>query len=143
MHSLLLPSLFIAFIWSIGGIFQKYAMNHINPVTFIAFTTLIYVICVIVYCVFNKKTIIADFKNNTSISVLGAMLAFTLLSMFWSMILLLQLYEKHDAHKVSTLTFVSPVFTLILATLLLKERPTPKSILGVLLVVLGIAFVGH
>ena len=135
-------SLFVAFLWSLGGVFQKYVLMTMSPTTLMVVGSMLYFVCIVPYGLINRKLILSEvskFKPSTLLATGG----FVFLSMFFSIILYYRLLSKYDVHKVTAITFVSPLFTLILAALFLKERVTIASMVGVVLIVLGVACIGY
>lgn len=50
--------------------------------------------------------------------------------------------EKHHAYVISALVYSSPVFTVLFAHMVLKERVTVLGMAGVLLIVTGVVLLG-
>ena len=130
-------SLFVAFLWALGGILQKYSLRTLSPKMLFIIGGALFSVLVIAYGAIHRKEVLASFPKidtPTWASIIG----FVTLSMFLSIILFYNLLESNDAYKVNTITYVAPLFTLILAIIFLGERPTIHAALGVGLVVAGI-----
>lgn len=130
-------SVFVALLWAIGGIFQKQALSVISPTTLLVLGCIIYTPLVFLYGLYYRKHVIYEVKQLTPY-LIGVITMFVALSMFYSIVLYYKLLQKHDVHKVTAVTFISPIFTLLLASLVLGERITLKSVVGVLLIVGGV-----
>ncbi len=135
-------SLLVAFVWGLSPILNKKLIKDGLPVEFIfAAVAVCYALCVTVFILFNRRLIMAGLRK-ASMSHYATIVAIGVLSAFIGNIVFIKLLSKHrDSYVVTALTFISPVFTLALAYLFLKEEVTLISGLGVLLVVAGIVMV--
>jgi len=130
-------SVFVALLWAIGGIFQKQALSVISPTTLMVLGCVVYTPLVLAYGLYHHKRVAYESKKLTPY-LIGVVVLFVSISMFYSIVLYYNLLQKHEVHKVTAITFISPVFTLLFAFLLLGERITLRSVVGVLLIVVGV-----
>lgn len=139
MH--LVPSaLLIALFWAVGGIVQKVIIQSLSPETSMAIIGAAYALIVVVYGIYNRATVVPA-ALTLSLRQWAGVAFVAIGSIFYANLWLYRLLERHAAYKVTALTYVSPVFTLVLAAMLLGEKVTPVSIAGVLLIVLGVVMV--
>lgn len=139
--NIVIGSLIVAFLWSVGSISQKYILGTLTPTTTLVVTGILYGITMLVYFLFHKKTVLKDIQK-IDFKVASVFTVFIILGIVASQLIFYSLAKEHDIYKVTALTFVSPIFTLLLATMLLGEKPTPLHILGILFVVVGVILVG-
>jgi drug/metabolite transporter (DMT)-like permease len=136
MLMLFMLSMAVALLWAIGGLLQKYVLRTIGPKSLLVYSGVMYTVMIVVYWVIHKKEVHGEIgKLNTKIVV--SMLAFVFLSNFLAFVIFNTLLVNHDVYKVTALTYVAPVFTVVLAAAVLGERPHPVAYLGVVLVFLG------
>ena len=135
-------SLLVAFVWGLSPILNKILIKDGLPVEFIfAAVAVCYAACVTVFIFCNRRLIMAGLRK-ASISQYAIIATIGVFSAFVGNLVFMKLLSKHnDSYVVTALTFISPVFTLALAYLFLKEEVTLVSGLGVLLVVAGIIMV--
>lgn len=95
----------------------------------------------IVYSFLHINTIKQELQKLNA-KVLAVFAVFILFGIIASQLIFYKLAHAYDIHKVTALTFVSPVFTVILAAVLLGENPTMSHIIGIILVVIGVMLVG-
>lgn len=131
-------ALLVAFMWSFGGILQKFILSTVSPTTLMILSAFVYASIVVVYAITQRRTVFAELQNITLYQWMAIVLLASV-SMFFSMILYYKLLRNHDVHKVNALTYTAPAFTVLMAIAFLKEHITLKSILGIFLIVTGAA----
>lgn len=133
MH-LVIFGLLVSFIWGLLPIIDKYILRKIDPKLFVLLFTAFIFGCSIILVLFSRKTI--QFKsldkNTLGLTFLSALFS------FGALVVYLLLLKDNDSHLVSAIAYSAPMFTLILALFILKEKPTPISITGILLIILGV-----
>jgi drug/metabolite transporter (DMT)-like permease len=135
-------SIFVAFIWGATPTVHKYIFNNIQymtPQTMIVFGGISYFIFTLVYGYCEKNTIIKTAKQ-IPLSLLLVMFLTAFMG-FFANYLYFNVIGKHSSYVVSSLIFISPLFTLILSYLFLKEDISLKSVIGVILIVIGVILV--
>lgn len=142
MLSVVPVALIIALIFGISPIIHKYIFNivpTVTPQTMFIFGGLFYFIFTLIFAICQKQTLIESVQNvpwaviflfliGTSVSFLANFLYFKIIS-------------KNASYLVSSLIFTSPLFTLILSYLFLKENITITSVIGIILITLGVILI--
>lgn len=138
MKLLLVPTaLLIAFMWAASGIIQKFLLRDISPRFALIVIGLTYAVLLMAYGLADLKTNI-EWVGKLKWSQWLGVGAIAALGIFVPTLMWYKLLAQHDAHKVNTLTSLSPMFTLLLAALLLKEEVSVRAAIGVALIVVGI-----
>ncbi len=136
MHVLL--ALVVALLWSISPIVHKSILSAgISRETVLVLTGLLYFPCILAYGLIYHKRIITDIPKITK-TQWALLICLTVMSGLIGNILYFWLLKHNDSYVVTALAFCSPIFTLVLAYWLLHEKITPVSVIGVLLIVLGV-----
>ena len=131
-------SLCVAFLWATNTVIQKYALNNsLNQKTVIVVGSLTYLICIVFFTIYNYDIIKKDIKK-ANINFISLIIIGSILGTFVATLLFLNLLEKHKSSLVTTLTYTTPVFVLLLALLFLKEKVTGIQMLGIFVTVIGI-----
>ena len=131
-------SLFVAFLWASNTVIQKYGMNQsINQKTVLVIGTTIYFICMVFFTIYSYDIIKKDI-NKENAKTIALIAVGSIFGTFVATILFLNLLEKHKSSLVTTLTYTTPLFVLLLALLFLKEKVTDIQILGIFVTVIGI-----
>ena len=133
-------ALSIALAWGASPIIHKYVLRSADPLTVMILSGIIYTICVIVFVIFNWKRFYKSVHTLTRTSKKSIMwLAVTaIICGFIPNIVYFYILNKNDSYIVSALIYASPIFTLILAYYVLKEKITPIGFTGVILIMLGV-----
>jgi drug/metabolite transporter (DMT)-like permease len=135
-------ALLIALIFGVSPIIHKYIFNTlptITPQTMFIFGGIFYFLFTLIFAFFEKQTLIENIKNVPS-SIILIFLFGTAIT-FFANYLYFKIISKNASYLVSSLIFISPVFTLILSYLFLKEDITITSVIGIVLIVLGVVLV--
>lgn len=129
----------VILLWSLHPIAQKYVMRSIAPDEFVVITGLVYFACIALYA-FATRMPLTDVIAKLSAWDIVLIIFVGSLSYFVSSLLYSKLMKMRDSHWVVAITFATPVLlTTVFAILFLKERPVPKTILGILLMSSGVA----
>ena len=138
MQSFIFLALFVALLWAIAPILHKIAFKSgITPPTMMFVGSIFYFICMIGYSVAHRHTLQKEVKM-LNIKAVAIIATASILTAFIANLVSLALIKRHVSYVVTAITFCSPIFTLILGYLVLKERVTILGVVGVLLVVCGI-----
>lgn len=148
MWDIMVMSLTISALYGISPLLHKYVIDsyNINSYTMMLISSTVFFACSLICYVFYKdivKNDVKTLKTHTHILIL------LLLSAFFSVFIANLLYFKvlHKANTksyiVSSLIFTSPLFTLLLSYLLIKESIKLTAVLGVILVVSGIVVISY
>lgn len=135
-------ALFIAFIFGISPIIHKYIFNNVptlTPQTIFILGGISYFVFTLMFALFEKEALVNNMKNIPS-SIIMIFIFGTAMS-FFANYLYFKIISKNASYLVSSLIFVSPLFTLILSYLFLKEDITVHSVIGIVLIVVGVILV--
>jgi drug/metabolite transporter (DMT)-like permease len=100
------------------------------------FSAAIYTFLIIIYASMNVNTIYKDIHNITKKDIIIILLT-SAIATFMANVLYYTILKNHE----SSLIYSSPIFTLILAYIFLKERINTIGIFGILFIVVGIIFI--
>jgi drug/metabolite transporter (DMT)-like permease len=134
-------ALIIAIIGGSFVIIQKYLLNQgIKWKAMMTINSFFFFVFGSIFSYYYRNDIIPEIKrfNWKIFIILGITI---LLATFLSSILNYHLLQKNDAYIVSGLTLTAPIFTLIFAKLFLKEDINCKSVLGMIVILIGTWFI--
>ena len=138
----ILAALFVSLLWGISPIILKLLAMKFNTITIMVINGLLYFISLIIIFYFNYKTIMKDIPriNKYDLLLLVSTSVFIGLS---AQLIYITLLGSFDSYIITALVSVSPLFTLILAYLFMKENITIHGVLGTILVVVGIMLISY
>jgi uncharacterized membrane protein len=135
--NVIIVALFIAFLWGAAPVIHKNILKTVDRTTIIVIGSFFYTICIIGFAIYNWDIIKKDVsKIKTNEVFLIAFAAIT--TGFLASVLYFYILNSNDSYVVSALIHSSPIFTLILAFLYLREKITFIGGLGVLLIFIGV-----
>jgi drug/metabolite transporter (DMT)-like permease len=104
------------------------------------FTSLIYFVSVLTLCFFNQKEFMQDLSKLTmqEFIILVTMPIFVL---FFANYLYYDLLKHYESSIVTSLVCCSPIFTLLISFLFLKEQVSKYGIAGILMVTGGVCLI--
>ena len=142
MQIYILLALIISFLWGLQPIVHKYLMQKFNAITLMLISSIVYCSMVILVSIARNKEIIDDINKITpkDASIIVILAAFTV---FLTNMMYYYILKNHESSIVSALIYSSPVFTLILAYLFLKERLDIFGVSGILSIVIGVVLIAH
>lgn len=129
-------ALFVGFLDGLSPVIFKSLLNKYSPVTLLILSSVVYFSCVLIYFFNNIDLVLRDVGQITNIDMFRLAIN-AIVGSFFANILYLYVLQKQDCYIISALINTSPLFTLILAYLLLKEKVRFYGILGIFLIVLG------
>lgn len=133
----LFVSLLTAFLWGSATIINKKLLTKYNAISMMFFSSSIYFLCLLSVVPFQYETIRGDIARLTNMELLVIFLSATLAG-FSANYLYYYVLKSNDSSIVSAVVSTSPLFTLLLAYFLLKEKMTLIAILGIFFIVIGI-----
>ena len=142
MQAFIAFSLFVALLWAIQPILHKYAFRSgISPPMIMTVGSVFYMTCMLIYIYAHRHTLkkeasMLDWKTVMYIGTASVLTAFLANLIYFYLI------KNHPSYIVMTLTFCSPIFTLLIAAFLLNEEVSYMGMVGVVLVVLGLVLIG-
>lgn len=137
MLHLIMLSLIPSFLWGLQPIIDTVAMGHIHLMIYILVTSLFYTIISIAYFCIYPKSFHNEFPKLDK-KLVGILLAAASVA-FVAEVVYLQLLKTYNFSTaiVTALTYTSPLFTTLLAFLILKHKISMTCILGIVMIVLG------
>jgi len=136
---MIILALFIAFLSSVSSIINKLLGFTFCNETIILISGIINLILLIIFSYFKKEKIINDLEmDKFTPSVLLLFLITTIGCSLISTITYNYIINLHPPHRISTMLSVTPVFTMILSYYILETNITKHSIIGTLIVLIGI-----
>lgn len=133
-------SILVSFLWGVTPIMQKRILNRVSKETMLLVGGISSTIALIVLCIINMDNLKRDFKTIDALLIFEIVVAITV-AVFFANIIFYKLLEKHDSYLVTALTYTSPVFTVVLAWLILKEQISWINGLGIGLMIIGVLLV--
>ena len=130
-------ALFVALLWGVQPVIHKHLLARVDPRVVMAVGAAFYLACVAGFAAWNWGAVRAGAArlSGRDVAWIGAA---SVLTAFVANVVYLYVLRGHDSYVVSALIYASPVFTLALAALALRERVTPAGAAGVLLIVAGV-----
>ena len=126
----------VAALWGVSVVAQKYSLGSVKPATSFIIVTLLHTMFILGYLAYNWKSFNDDLGNvSRRISII--MLAGVFAS-FIGNIMYYKTLQANSAPVVSSVMSTVPLFVLLLSFVLLGTKLTPKQILGMIVVMLGI-----
>ena len=138
----LAEGLFISFLWGALGVVNKYVLNHLESSTVFVLSGTVYFLLLLGLWFYNKKTIDKDLKKITQFQIF-CIVASAIFLTFLPNFLYYYFLKRTKASIITAIGYSAPVFTLILAHLVLNEKIKAISALGIILITLGICFVSY
>jgi len=139
----ILLSLFIAFLWGIQPVIHKYLLKKINGITLMLISSIVYLLAVCLTVVVMSKTnknIVDDLRTLTSTDFI-IIIVTAIFTVFLANMIYYYVLKDHETSFIASLMYTSPIFTLILSYLFLKEKIEWIGILGIILMFLGVGCV--
>jgi uncharacterized membrane protein len=129
-------SFFVASIWGITPIINKYSLGYINFKTVLLLLGISYFTSLLVYSSYHYKEI-----HKTIISIPPKILCLNIFSgfilLFLANVLFYSLLETNESYIIIGLVSTAPVITLLFSYLFLKERISYCGGIGVFFIVAG------
>lgn len=136
--NLLLYSFIISLLWGIAPILYKLILKTIDIKTTFIINNIFFTLGVIMYTIYYWNDFCTDIKSISTkeIFLIGA-ISFSL--SFIPNIIYYNLLKHHDSSIVTALVNSSPIFTVAISYLLFGNKISNCGILGIILIVSGIA----
>lgn len=133
-------ALFVSLLWGIQPVVHKLLLNKYKPITILIISSFLYFYLIAMVAFSRNGDVSNDLKNMTTRDVL-MILSIGLFSGFIGNMLYLYVLKDHNTSIISALIYSSPVFTLIISYLFLKERLNMYGILGIITIIIGVVLV--
>ena len=142
MEIYILIALFIAFLWGLHPIVNKYLLNKYEPFTIMLLASLVYFGTMVVVSILRWNEIQRDLnKMSTYDFTILSLLAF--FAVFVANTLYYYILRGHTSSIVSALIFSGPAFTLVISYFILKEKLSLYGLLGILSIILGVTLISQ
>ena len=130
-------ALVVAFLWGIHPILSKTLLNKFDVASVMVFNNIAYFLAILVFSFYNRHLILKDARrvdmyDATIITTIAIAASFTANLIYYYVL------KDHESSLISALVYSSPIFTLIVAYLFLKEQLTVMGVAGILLIVAGV-----
>ena len=136
--NLLFYSMIVSLFWGISPVLYKMMMTKMDTkITFII-NNIFFALAVIGYTIYYWDDIKTDITT-TSLRDIISVGAISIILSFIPNVIYYNLLNHHDSYIVSALVNSAPIFTVGISYLLLKENVTKYGILGVILIIIGVA----
>ena len=142
MSGYIVTALFVSFLWGLMPVVHKHLLDKFNQITVMVLQSVIYCALIVILGFARKDEILEDVKK---MSVRDAAIFFlvTLFCAFFANIIYFYLLKNHESSIISALIYSSPVFTLIIAYLFLKERLDIYGLSGIFAMILGVILISQ
>lgn len=140
--NLLLYSMIVALLWGISPILLKSVMNKIDIKLVFILNSLFFIIGVIGYTIYYWNDIKISSKMISVNDIFLLALAAIVFS-FIGNVIYFNLLNNYDSYIVLALVSSSPIFTLFISYVVYQENITTTTIVGILLVIIGIACLSY
>lgn len=130
-------ALFVSFLWGLAPIIHKHVLKSVDPKVVMVTGGLFYSICLFTFAIYYLKDIKSGFKKLQLRNALWIGFA-SIITAFIANLIYFYILKDHDSYVIAALIYSSPVFTLILAYYLLKEKVTMMGFVGVAFIMIGI-----
>lgn len=133
----ILVALFLSILWGTTPVVHKYVLRQISPMTLMIVGGLFYLLGISVLSYLNKGILRRDIaKMDAATWVTVAVV--TLLSLVLGNYLYFTALEREKSHIIAALVSTYPLITFAIAAIVLKEPVSTRSIIGAVLIVIGI-----
>jgi drug/metabolite transporter (DMT)-like permease len=136
----ILLALFVAFLWGSTPILMRYCSKTLHFTTVMAISGLFYICFLGMLIYYQRKTILDDIKSNITLKTAFYMMCSAFMGIFLANLLFHQLIASNEVY-ITALAYTAPLFSVLIAYLLLGESICFRQIIGILLIAIGIAFV--
>ena len=138
MLELVLYGLLVAALWALGPVLQKIILKRdVSSTTIIVIGGIFSIIFGISCLFFIRKDLIKDIEK-LDIEVLGIIAITSIICGIVATFVFLHILKKYDACLVNAIVYTSPIFTLIFAMWILGEPVSWLSILGAVIIIIGV-----
>jgi len=142
MQFYIVIALAISFLWGTQPVIHKHLLKKFTPITLMLVSSIVYFALLIVTSVIKNKEVIADFEKMTA-KDLGILVALSIFTTFLANIMYYYILKDHESSIISALIYSSPVFTLAIAYLFLKERLDIYGVSGVMAIIVGVILISQ
>jgi len=142
MEHYIVLALLVSFILGVSPVVHKYLLAKYHPITIMFISASVYISFITIVVALNQKIFMKDVTKMTSKDAMIA-LAVSSSILIISNLIYYYVLRDHKSSLVSALIYSSPVFTLLVAYLFLKERLSIYGYLGIFSILLGVIFISQ
>jgi len=135
-------SLLIAFAWGIIPSIQKYALHSLPVITVFAIGSVVYFIGAMIFITYYRKEVVTSLST-IDLKVFGLLVFSGFFCALLPNLLFIKILKHNSSYILTALSYTSPVFTLLLSYLWLKEEITLHQVFGILLIIIGVILVAY
>lgn len=129
----------VSLAWSVTSLVHKFLLKHMTPETLVFLTGVVILLFTVPFGLYFHRRIYADLITcGSTKTVWAGVTSVVLLGFFLAYLLYYYLLRKNDTYIVIALTYTSPLFVTLFATLVWKERITWTGWLGMMMIVGGV-----
>jgi drug/metabolite transporter (DMT)-like permease len=143
MNEILLIGFLISFLWGLSPILTKTRMDKIDYEIILLMDIFLYFILIFIYLLYKNKNIKKSILNIDKSTLFITLFAGIFCTFIPGYLYVYCLKETDNTPIVCAIVGISPLFTLLISYLYLKEKITLSSIIGILLIVLGIVIISY
>jgi uncharacterized membrane protein len=136
----ILLALFVAFLWGVTPILMRYCSRTLNYTTIMVISGMFYIGFLSILIYNQRKVLLDDITNNVTWKTILYMMGSTFLGLFLANLIFHQLISVNEVY-ITSLTYTAPLFSVIIAYLVLGESICMLQMLGILLITIGIVCV--
>ena len=130
-------TIFVAFLYGISPILQKHVLKTTHVTVVLVLSSFFYFCAAFVYGIY-KWNVMRSGLLKISFTQICILVIVAILTAFIANLLFLTILSNHDSYFVVALVSSAPMFTLAFAYFFLQEHINWLSILGVLLIIIGV-----
>jgi len=130
-------ALLIAFAWGLSPIIHKSLLKKVDAKVILVISGVMYFACLMIFTYVYMSEIKAG-VSKLDVKDIAMITITSILAGFVANFVYLHILQKHSSHVISALIYSSPMFTLVFAYWLLRERISFTGAIGVLLIVAGV-----
>lgn len=142
MVSYILLALIISFLWGTVPVVHKYLLTKYQPITIMIISHVVYLSLLLITVLFERKAFLNDI-NKMSLKDALIIVTASIFGLYIGYKLYYYILKDHKSSIISALIYSSPVFTLIIAYIFLKEHLSIYGYLGIFSILLGVIFISQ
>lgn len=140
--SILLLTLFSAFLWGISPLITKHLLCKYERYTIMVLCSVIYLSCLLLGMPYYNKSFLKDLTKLSTNDIL-LLLFEGIFVLFLANVIYYYVLKDNNSSIVVAIESCGPFFTLLFACFLLNEKITVNGIVGIVLIVLGIICISY
>jgi len=142
MEIYIVLALIVSFLWGTIPVIHKYLLTKYQPITIMLLSNVIYLSLLLITLIFYRKVFINDINKMSHNDIVIIVVA-SISGLYIAYNIYYYILKDHKSSIISALIYSSPIFTLIVAYLFLKERLSIYGYLGIFSILLGVIFISQ